>query len=262
MEFIIENCSSTGAHFSKNTNEVLLKINTWINDNNNPTLKFIEFRKKLQKEKGINDNNARNIYPLLKNCGFAQYKKGAELCSGEFFTNKGKAYIIALETKELIKQSDYTQKQKLGAIKEIDSILNELIFEAVEKLLNNNELNYTESMKWFLKYLLYFDKINKQEFAYMVYQMTTDDSDWYNEIKDNVDLYRKNELDLSVKVRVRNDNNIKVSTGEDTRLEDISYFTAYSFYAGLISQAGLIKKDKDYYYLQHEKRILVENLIK
>ena len=123
-------------------------------------------------------------------------------------------------------------------------ILNNLILEAVKKLLNNNELNYTESMKWFLRYLLSFDKINKKEFAYMVYQMTTDDSNWYNEIKDNIDLYRKNELDLSVKVRVRNDKKIKENTGCDTRLEDISYFTAYSFYTGLISQAGIIKKIK------------------
>ena len=51
MEFIIENCSSTGAHFSKNTNQVLLKINTWIKENNNPTLKFIEFRKNWRRKK-------------------------------------------------------------------------------------------------------------------------------------------------------------------------------------------------------------------
>lgn len=53
MEIIIENCSSPGAHFSKNTNEVLLKIYQWISENNKPILPFIDFRRRLEVEKRL-----------------------------------------------------------------------------------------------------------------------------------------------------------------------------------------------------------------
>ena len=66
MEIIIENCSSPGAHFSKNTNLVMLKIYHWILSNNNPELPFIEFRKRLEKEVKINDVDKINIYKKLK----------------------------------------------------------------------------------------------------------------------------------------------------------------------------------------------------
>ena len=97
MDIIIENCSSPGAHFSKNTNEVLLKIYEWINKNNKPELPFIEFRRRLENEEKINDNNARNIFPLIKNYGFVNYEKGVSIQYKYFFTNVGLAYCKALE---------------------------------------------------------------------------------------------------------------------------------------------------------------------
>ena len=48
MEFIIENCSSPGAQFSRSTNQVMLKIAEWINQNNEPDLMFIDFRRRLK----------------------------------------------------------------------------------------------------------------------------------------------------------------------------------------------------------------------
>ena len=63
----IENTSSPGASFTSNTNSVLLKTYEWICEHKGISIPFKEFRMRLQSEKGINDNNNRNIYPLLKN---------------------------------------------------------------------------------------------------------------------------------------------------------------------------------------------------
>ena len=141
MEFIIENCSSPGAQFSRSTNQVMLKIAEWINQNNEPDLMFIDFRRRLEKEAKINDNNARNIYPLLKNGGLVEYQAGGELETGSFFTRRGKAYIIALETKALIDSSDYTKKQKEAASVEVDQILENIVYDSVKLLIENKELN-------------------------------------------------------------------------------------------------------------------------
>ena len=100
MKIEIENTSSPGASFTDNTNDVLLKINDWIKNHISEVLPFKEFRMILQQEKGINDNNSRNIYPLLKNSGLIKYENRGNLTVSEFFTNTGSAYIAALETKE------------------------------------------------------------------------------------------------------------------------------------------------------------------
>lgn len=251
MHIEINNCSSPGAHFSDNTNEVLLKLDDWITEHNEPCLKFIEFRKKTSKDKKFNDNNARNIYPLLKNCGFITYQKGDDIDTKTFFTNRGKAYIKALETKKMISESNYSQSKKNIVNQKIDNILEDLIFEAVVKLIDNAELNYTESLKWFLMYLIEFDKIDKNEFAYMVFIMQNNvgTKNWKTQIKEIVTSYRKGEIEINVKVRVRNDDKIKIKSGQSTRVEGISYFTAFSFYSGLVQQAGIIRKENRYFNL-------------
>lgn len=261
MDIIIENCSSPGAHFSKNTNAVLLKIYEWINKNNKPELPFIEFRRRLEKEEKINDNNARNIYPLLKNSGLVEYHPGKELDSGSFFTRRGLAYLKALETREMIMQSDYTKKQKEDASVQVDEIMGRIVCDSLGNLLKNKELNYSESLKWYLMFIEKYKKINKQEFALMVYIMNNYSGDWQKQIEPIIDKYRRKEIDINVRVRVRNDQKIQQSTGEKTRMEDIAYFTAYSFYSGLINQAGLTRKVKDYFLIKEDSIGKVDYLL-
>lgn len=261
MEIMIENCSSPGAHFSKNTNEVLLKIYEWIIKNNKPELSFIEFRRRLEQEAKINDNNARNIYPLLKNGGLVEYQAGGALDSGTFFTKRGLAYLKALETKDMIMQSDYTIKQKEEASVQVDEIMGSIVCDSLEELLKNKVLNYSDSLRWYLLFLSKYGKINKQEFALMVCTMNQEVDDWQAKIGPTIELYRKKEVDINVKVRVRNDQKIQRSTGEKTRIEDISYFTAYSFYSGLINQAGLTRKVKDYFFMVEDNSEKIEYLL-
>lgn len=76
MRIDINNCSSPGASFTENTNRVLICTLQWIRENNYPVIEFKTLRTILEKKYGVNNNNARNIYPLLKNCGFINYSKG------------------------------------------------------------------------------------------------------------------------------------------------------------------------------------------
>ena len=261
MEIIIENCSSPGAHFSKNTNEVLLKIYEWISENSSLTLPFIYFRRRLESEKKINDNNARNIYPMLKNSGLVEYEPGGDLATNDFFTRRGLAYIKALETKGIIENSDYTKKQKEEASIQVDEILSTIVCDSIELLLKNKELNYSNSLKWYILFLSKYGKINKQEFALMVYIMSKNQGNWQQELTPIVEQYRKDDIEINVKVQVRNDQKIQRSTGEKTRLEEISYFTAYTYYSGLVLQAGLVRKVKDYYFVVEGKKEKIDYLV-
>lgn len=254
MQIIIENCSSPGAHFSDNTNVVLMKIHKWINDNNKPTLMFIDFRKRLKHDEGINDNNARNIYPLLKNCGFADYTPGDVLDTSCFFTPTGIAYVTGLESLKLIEQGEYTKEQKRKAAENMERVLQQLIYDGVARLLRNTQLNYSEGMKWFIMFLLEHGKIDRNEFAYMVYQMSRDENNWQEKIRPVIEGYRNKEFAIDVKVRVRNDQGIQKRTGRTTRLEGISFFTAYTYYAALFWQAGLTTKSGGYYYLKSDAK--------
>lgn len=255
MKIVIENCSSPGAYFSKNTNEVLLKIYEWIDNNDNPELPFIEFRRRLESEAKINDNNARNIYPLLKNGGLVEYQPGEELSSRDFFTKRGLAYISALKARdELLQSDDFSKQQKDAAIAPFNEILSSIVYDSLKLLLKNDELNYSEGLRWYLTFLSKYRKINKREFAYMVYIMTKNED--IESTKDVIEEYRKQQIDIEVQVRVRNE-----STGKKTKVEDISKFTAYSYYSGLINQAGLIKKVKDYFYIADGKEEKIAYLL-
>lgn len=262
MEITIENLSSPGAHFSNNTNKVILDTYKWIDENDVQKMKYNEFRKEVAKDKKINDNNARNIYPLLKNCGFVEYQSGGVLETDKFFTNRGLAYVKVLETIEILETApEYTVGQKEQAVEKLKALLCSLIDEALDVLLQVPESHYKDGIKCFLDYLLRFEKINKTEFAYRVYYWKESEDNWYEEMKDNIARYRNHEMEIKVHVKVRNDNVRKAETGKESRIEDISFFTAYSFYSGLLSQAGLIKKSHDYFYLQDGMEDRVKELL-
>ena len=262
MEIIIENCSSPGAHFSNNTNMVMMKIYHWITENKKPELPFIDFRRRLEAEKGINDNNARNIYPLLKNGGLVEYQAGGELATESFFTKRGLAYLKALETKDLIDQNEeYTKKQKEEAGRHIDEILEDIVYSSIELLVENKELNYTQSLIWYLLFLSKFGKINKQEFALMIFFMSKGEENWEDGITPLIKQYRAQQIDINVKVRVRNDQKIQIRTGEKTRLENIDFFTSYSYFSSLIDQAGLTRKIKDYHCVDESRKTKIDYLL-
>lgn len=260
MEYIVENCSSPGASFTNNTNHVLLSIFDWIQEKNCPILSFKEFRAKIETDKQINDNNARNIYPLAKNCGMINYEKGVDLDTSTFFTNTGLAYVKALDTKRIINSSDYSEYQKKETSKKIDEITNVLVYSGLKKLLLISS-NYQDAFKEFIRFLVHYNKINRYEFSYVLYLMQKGTTNLIEDIKSVITQYRNELITLNPKISVRNDITIRESTSQDRRVEGIGFLSSFNYFSGLLQQAGLIYKDDDYFVYYHDKEELLKKLL-
>lgn len=259
MDIIINNCSSPGASFTENTNKVILSCYEWITEHSEEMKPFIDFRKEVSKAKNFNDNNARNIYPLLQNVGFVSYEKGAKLEYDRFFTRTGKAYAKMIETEKLILDSDYTEKDKNEALKQMQQAKETLIYQGLTRLLTQNS-NYKKEMVECLRFLIKFHKINKTEFAYLLYSISNDLED--ETIKKDIDLYRSGKMDIDVTVSVRNDIDLREQTGNKNRKEGLSFLTAYSYFCGLFEQAGLITKvEAGYFAIASNAKEKIEKML-
>lgn len=257
----IENTSSPGASFTMNTNEVLLKTYEWICENRGVSLPFKEFRMRLQSEKGVNDNNNRNIYPLLKNGGLVSYENRGDLFVEEFYTKQGLAYVKTIETTKLIINADYSEEKKDEAIEKLAIVQQGIICDALLKIVVNKKLNYVEPFQNLIKFLLRFDKINKVEFAYLIYIMQACEVDEALEnMRDDVCMYRCGELDIEVRVKVRNDINLREKTKSNRRKEGLGFLTSFGYFASLLMQAGLVEKKDGYYCTITGKEKTLEKL--
>ena len=263
MRIEIENTSSPGASFTPNTNDVLLKVLDWIRDNEGTTLTFKEFRTILQREKGVNDNNARNIYPLLKNGGLIQYENRGDLDINSFFTKTGLAYVTALDAKREIQgNAQYTSQQKQIANQKLDAIISEIIRKALSKLLKNTSLNYVEPLKGFMSFVLRYGKIDKTEFAYFLYE--TKSATRYEALsnaENNICAYRSGTLQIDVSISVRNDLDLREKTNSSKRKEGLSFLTSYTYFSSLLQQADFVLKQDGYFVLKEDRRAELEQLL-
>lgn len=258
MKITVQNPSSPGAMFSNNTNDVLKRIYDWIIENDYPFLSFREMRNRLASEKGINDNNARNIYPLVRNCDFVSYAKNENISTNAFFTRTGLAYVKLLKTIDLINEdSTYSESRKRDALSQVNKTIEGLVYLGIEQLLKKDS-NYKADFKNTIKYIISYGKISKKEFALLLYS--------YNhlsesELNECVRKYREALIDIEVSVDVRNDINLRNSSGNQRRNEGIEYLTAYGYYTGLLCQAGLIDKNDDYFIINNDKRDYLQHLV-
>ena len=261
MKIIVNNTSSPGASFTDNTNNVLLKTYHWIKKHPNENISFKDFRMRLQSDEGINDNNNRNIYPLLKNGGLVEYEANAAINTSSFFTETGLAYVKILESLNMLDSAIYTEEQISGSQKRFEEIKQEIIYGVLVKLVEDNETNYVEPLINLCKFLLEFDKISKVEYAYMLYE-TNDKSfeEALPSLKNNIHLYREGTIDFEIDVNVRNDIEIRNATKSNTRNEGLSYLTSYTYFVALLQQAGLIYKDGKYYFTDQNKKAMLDKL--
>ena len=242
MKIKINNCSSPGASFTANTEKVMLACYDWIQENKDEHKDFIDFRKEVSKAKNFNDNNARNIYPLLLKAGFIDYMPKTKLEYKKFFTKLGAAYIKSIQLIQSINNSeDYDKKQKLLAIKEATNIKEEIVYSGLINLIKTDS-NYKKELKEMIRFLINYEKINKFEFAYMLYTLQNEKRMDVNKIN----LYRNNDITIEVEIEVRNDIDIRNEMGI-TRIEGIDYLTSYSYFTSILEQCGLIIKNKDYF---------------
>ena len=262
MNIVIENCSSPGASFTQNTDSVILKCYNWIQEHPNCKKSFREFRFDLQKEKGINDNNARNIYPFLKNCGFIRYNRNEIMDYDYFFTNTGLAYVKVLEAIELLKDEGLDTVEKKKAHEKLIVIKQDIIMEGLKKLLKVPDSNYKMEYIACIKFLLKFRSINKIEFAYLLYEKNLDAISYLDNMEENISSYRSGDIDIEVSISVRNDIALRKKTGQERRMEKISFLTAYTYILGSLNQGGIVDKSKNDFILNENKRIWLEELLK
>lgn len=260
MQINIQNTSSPGASFTENTNNVILKTYDWILANKGQNMRFLDFRMALQRDKKINDNNNRNIYPLLKNCGLVNYEKGEELQVDHFFTKTGLAYVKALQARALVKEQDYTEDQIRKAQKKFDEIIAQIIFGALKTIMKKPGVNYIAPFQDLIKYIIEYKKVTKKEYALLLYYLQDYDIDEaLIQMKPNVESFRAGDLDLKINVEVRNDLDLRERTNEAVRKEEgLSFLTSFGYFICLLQQAGLLFKDDNYYCLYKDKE---QNLI-
>lgn len=257
----IENTSSPGASFTPNTNSVLLKIYEWINENKGETIPFVLFRRRLEREKGVNDNNNRNIFPLLKNCGMVSYEPGHDLQVDFFYTKLGLAYVKTLESIELVKADDYTEAQKVGSIDKFEKVKKEIIYKALFETIKKPDINYAEPFSDLIRFLIKYNKICKQEYAYMLYvRQKMDIMHTLNSIENNIISYRNGDLTFETIVKVNNDLELREKIKSKKRKEGLSYLTSYGYFTSLLQQAGLITKYGNYQLVIKDNRKLLEQL--
>lgn len=264
LTLTIQNPSSPGASFTDNTNLVLLKTYEWIKENSSSVITFKEFRKKLQEEKRINDNNNRNIYPLLRNAGFASYEQRNEAFSANtFFTRLGLGYVKALETKIYIENLSSDDSHKAMAMLEVDKILDQILYEGLKNILFHSDANYKESIKDIIAYILRYNKINKTEYAYLLDTRTKYSiEESLDEMQENIEKYRDKKLQIEVKVQVRNDIDLRERTSNETRDEALSFLTSFTYFRGLLQQAHLITKESEGYWIVcNNKRDILMSLL-
>lgn len=263
MKITIENTSSPGASFTPNTNEVLLKTYQWIKEHPGVHCTYHEFRMSLQRDKGVNDNNNRNIHPLLKNCGFVYYETRGSISVDQFFTRTGLAYIKTLETLQLVDDnSDYTPTQRREAKQKLESIQKDLVYKALTALFKEQDLNYIEPLKEFLSFALFFGKISKPEFAYYLYakKQGIDITNLAN-IQDTISSYRDGLIEFEVDVSVRNDIDLRERSRTERRKEGLSYLTSFTYFSSLMIQSGIMTKDSDYYVISEAMRNRANTLL-
>lgn len=263
MKITIENTSSPGASFTDNTNDVLLKTYQWIQEHPDKSCSYHDFRKAIERDKKINDNNNRNIHPLLKNCGLVSYETRGNITVNKFFTKSGLAYVKVLETINMVENNnDYTLDQKKTAKKKLECILQELVYSSLTVLFKKTDLNYLDPLKEFLAFALYFGKIDKAEFAYYLSEKKEGlDVSNLSNLKSTIDSYRNGVLQFEVDVSVRNDIDLRESSKKDRRKEGLSYLTSFTYFSSLLLQSGILKKDKDYFVINETMREKAKSLL-
>ena len=208
--------------------------------------------------RGINDNNARNIYPLVRNCAFVSYTKNENISTNTFFTRTGLAYVKLLKTIDLINDdSTYSQSKKREVLSRIKKTIEGLVYLGIEQLIKK-ESNYKADFIRTIKYIIKYNKINKKEFALLLYSYHHLDE---LELDEYVRKFRLSIIDVETYVDVRNDIDLRNSSGNQRRNEGIEYLTAYGYYTGLLYQAGLVDKNDDYFVVRNDKKDYLQRLV-
>ncbi|MBQ8459935.1 hypothetical protein IJ541_07520 [bacterium] len=247
MRIEVQNPSSPGTSFTDNTNSVLLKSYLWICEHKGLEVTYDDFRRRLEVDNIGESGNNRNIFSLLKTCGMAQYEENTTMLVDNFYTNSGLAYITVLDTLKILRQDNSTIEENVSeAETQFLDIQKELIYGALIKICSNKQSNYNKPFKDMVDFLLKYNKINKAEYAYLIYNKASKD------ISNDVEAYRNGSLQMDFFVINR----------DGQQNDGLGNFTAYTYFTSLLRQAGLIDKiENNYYKIAIEKTGLLKKLV-
>lgn len=231
MEILIKNPSSAGSSLTQKTIDTMKKVFAFCEENPNTYFNL----QSIIVDAGLKWKNARTIFPLLRYLCFVSYERYTDLNTDSFFTERGRVFmhIVLLE-----ENGECTPEIK----KELQGTRYALIRAGLNSLLLDKSCNYEWIIRKTLEYLLVYSKIDKKEFAYLVFAEKERISIDSKNFSDVIYSYRKNLLNLDVYVEIRNDQDKKT----ETKKVDDRYLTSFGYVTNILIQAGLAEKDDGY----------------
>ena len=236
MKITIKNPSSAGSSFTTQTCTVIYQCYKFIQQVTVPMDRFIDFRTEFAKTTETNDNNNRNIFPLLKYAGFIKYDEN--IIYDAFFTNLGLGFIKVMHLQNYIADNINDELLKRKIEEKLNLIKQNLIGTGLRNILNCNECRYRRELLATIKFLYKYRTIKIEEFAYLIHSLNEDEINFLENMESKLNEYRQGDLVIEVAIDIR--------SADGSRSEvDISRLTAYGYYIALLNQAGVILKNAD-----------------
>lgn len=256
MDIEVLNPSSAGASFTDHTNHAYLMYYKEFMKAPDHKWKFGELRRFMEDHYGVNNSNSRNMFTLLKDCGFVQYEKGELVSGNSFFTDLGKAYAKTIDSIELLSEDLLSTEKKL-AYEKFLGIEQEIICRGLHNVMKTDDSSFTKTLVKTIDFIISFHSIDRIEYALIIY-FSSQSNNYFEKLSDVVEKYRKGQIDINVKVNTRDDNSpVK---GERT-LQEISALTSYTYICGLLQQAGLVAKEKSRFIFNKNKVEIAKAMI-
>ena len=256
VNIIVHNPPSSGANLSENTEKSILCYAAFVEANINSIKPFSEFRKEVSAQTGTNIKNDRTIYPMFKYLGLISYDKLEELNYSHFFTPTGIAYVKFLRLKWQMQNAynnNPNDKNLYISIKKVERLINEVIFHGLQHLFqsyDNNTVSYRGWLIILIKFLLKFNSINKDEFAYLVYFCEQKKQD-VHELEEVIKEYRRGKIKFSIIVDAYD----KTKGATVRKRAKITNLTAFGYQMSLLAGAGIVSEKEDRrFYLNEDSR--------
>lgn len=238
---VLKQISNPGISFTKDMNSKLLSMYEIMQDNSSFEKNYQEFQQFMISNNLFTGSYIRSFIPFLYNVGIVKnYSKIIKF--NDFFTPKGKAYILILKNLKITYKYD-TPKFK-NTLDCMNNIKNDLIALFLNNMIKSNYKFYDKYCD-ILIFLKNFKTINREEFYIMEYckQNSLNLSEFINN-------YRINKEDIKINI-IDNSENI------------VSYRNnnAFNYYIALLSKEQcnfVVKIDQSNYNLNTSRLNLID----
>lgn len=240
MDILVSTPGSPGTSFTNNVKEKIVVIfDVLLNNKNFATVRALG--QELEKF-DINWNYARNILPFLQNCGFVRYRSNAPIINKEFFTDLGYAFIDILKCISICEKEE-NGIEKESVLAELHCIEENILFQGLVKMMKNEECNYSRDFYDVLRFVDIYGSIDAMEYLLIQYMRDNCNGDYILEMRQIVEDYRSNKIEINVKTKTKNGDN-----GEAKSVNSFPYVH------GNFGKAGVLIKANDNKFVLNENR--------